>query len=145
MALDFLTLGIPVVFTLAIVYGALETASPIKNKKSNALISVIIALFVATYEPAVSFINGVLPYAIALFVVVFFLGFLKKTFGSDKKGKKDSTGLFLSLGLILIFLAYQQGGGGVLDLGFSSEMITTAGIVIVLIILYTAYKMDKEK
>lgn len=141
---DFLTLGIPFFFTLAVVYGALQTAKVFENKRINGLIAVVLAAFVITSTPTLSFLNVILPYAIALFVVIFLLHFLKKAFQSEK-GHGNYTGLFISLGLILLFFAHQQSIGGVIDLGFSKEFLTTAAVVVVLIILYGAYQAGVKK
>ncbi len=139
MAADFITWGVPFIFTLAIVYGSLETAAVFKNTKVNALIAVAIAFFVLTYPPAISYVNSVLPYAVGLFVVVFFIGFVKKMFIGDEK-KTDFRLLGLSMGMLLLFLSYQNAGGGFLNVGFSEEFITVAAIVLVLLLLYYGMK-----
>ncbi len=133
---------IPLFFVLAIVYGALEFGSPIKNKSANILISVIIAFVAATSAEVVQLVIDVLPYAAIFFIIVFFLGFIKKSF---KDHEKDYTLIVIIAGLVLIFMASQ--GMDILNafLPYSFPITTEnflliIGIVIIIAIFYATYK-----
>ncbi|MBM3303766.1 MAG: hypothetical protein FJY76_01615 [Candidatus Aenigmarchaeota archaeon] len=144
LGLDPSTLNflLPFLLMLAIVYGALQMASPIKNKGANFIIALVFALFAATYQPAVDMINQLLPYAVVLFVVVFLLGFVWK---GAKDKKVDFTLLAIVAGLIAIFLASPMGQdlfgmaptSGPLS---ADNLAAAAGLLFVLIMLVVAYK-----
>ena len=97
---------LPFFFLLAIVYGSLEISKVFKNKAVNAIIAIVLGLF-AVITPGVSaFILTIMPYAAVVFVIVFFIGFLKSFFvGKDEE--KDYTIPVIIAGLILIFIASQ--------------------------------------
>ncbi len=133
---------LPFLLMLGIVYGALQMGSPIKNKGANFIIALVLALFAATYQPALDAINALLPYAVVLFVVVFILGFVWK---GVKDKKIDFTLLAIVAGLAAIFLASPMGQDifsaassyGPLS---SDNLAAAAGLLFVLIMLVVAYK-----
>ena len=137
-----LTFLLPFMLMLAIVYGALQMGSPIKNKAANFIIALVFAVFAATYQPAVDMINQLLPYAVVLFVVVFLLGFVWK--GARDK-KIDFTLLAIVAALAAIFLASPMGqelfgmaqSSGPLS---ADNLAAAAGLLFVLIMLVVAYK-----
>lgn len=152
LGLDASTLNflLPFLLVLAIVYGALEMSGPIKNKAARFIISLVLAIFAATYEPAVVMINQLLPYAAGLFVVVFLLGFIKSLFRGEKGKETDFTLLAIIAGLAAIFFAGPVGSGlfgTAASLGpISSEnLAAAAGLLFVLIMLVVAYKNWSEK
>src|SRR4030043_415702 len=108
---DLITLLIPFLFMLAIVYGALDVSGVFRNKRVNALIALVFAFFSLTYEPAILFINQIMPFAIIFFVAFFFLGFVIKV--ARKGVDKDYTLLIIILGLVLLLFATQ--GPGFID------------------------------
>ena len=135
---------IPFFFVFAIVYGSLELSKVFKNKGVNGIISIVVALF-TMINPAVStFIYGVMPYAIALFVVVFFIGFIRGLFSGDKKGDKDYTLPVIIVGLLLIFVASQRDtiSRWLPSLSFlgSDNFMVVVVLFLIAIILYATYK-----
>ena len=138
---ELLTLAMPFLFILAIVYGALEMSGVFKNKAVNAIIAIVISFFAISSSQFIEFIYSILPYAAILFVVVFFLGFITSPFrgkGREKKGM-DYTLLAVVAGLVLIFLANQP---GILNLQ-DSNLITLIGFIIIIVIFYAAYKQKE--
>jgi hypothetical protein len=147
---DLITSIIPFMFMLAIVYGALDVSGVFKNRRVNALIAAVFALFTLTYAPAAEFITGVMPFAIIFFVVFFFLGFvikIAKKGVEDEKGNKDFTLLIIILGLVLLLFATQ--GPGIINSflpGFeeqASNIMVAAAVVFIGVILMAAYRLSK--
>jgi len=136
---------LPFFFVLAVVFGALEVSGVFKNRGVNGLISVVVALF-AIINPSVSaIIYAIMPYAIIIFIIFFFLGFIIKFFSSDEKGKpKDLTLPVIIAGLILIFLAsYGENLSSMFpSMGFfsSDNFIVVVILVVVMIALFATYK-----
>jgi hypothetical protein len=149
---DIISLMIPFLFMLAIVYGALDVAGVFKNRRVNAVIAVVFAFFTLTYSPAIEFINQMMPFAIIFFVVFFFIGFVVKAASkglSDETGKKDFNLLIIILGLILLLFATQ--GPTVINSflpGFEEQagsIMVISAVVFILVIFLSAYKLSKEK
>ncbi len=142
---NFMDFAIPFFLVLAIAYGALEMGAPFKNKGAKMIIALILAFFTASQYEFVTFIFAVLPYAVVLFVVVFLIGFIKKSF--PKVGGKGgiNTGLLLVIiTLIIIFLA-NQGTDLINDwlpYGFvtSENLVLILGIALIIGILYLVSK-----
>ena len=144
---DLITLMIPFLFMLAIVYGALDVSGVFKNRRVNAVIALVFAIFTLTYEPAVNFVNQIMPFALIFFVVFFFIGFVIKI--AKKGAEKDFTLLIIIAGLILLLLGTQGAGfiGNFMP-GFEEQgnnILVIAGIVFIGVIFLAAYKMTKEK
>jgi hypothetical protein len=145
---DIISLMVPFLFMLAIVYGALDVAGVFRNRRVNALIALVFAFFTLTYAPAIEFINQIMPFAIMFFVVFFFLGFVIKI---AKKGvDKDYNLLIIILGLILLLFA-TQGPGFISSFapGFEEQgnnIMVISAVVFIGVILLAAYKLSiKEK
>jgi hypothetical protein len=99
---------IPFFFMFAVAYGGLEVSDVLKNRKINLVLGVVFGLFAASNPGTVDFINEVLPYAVILLVIFFFLGFLLSFVrGKGEKGKKDPdyTLIIIIAGLAMIFLS----------------------------------------
>jgi hypothetical protein len=150
---DLISLMVPFLFMLAIVYGALDVSGVFKNKRVNALIALVFAFFTLTYAPAIEFINQIMPYAIMFFVAFFFLGFIIKAVTKglkDEKGNKDFTLLIIILGLVLLLFA-TQGPGFINNFlpGFeeqASNIMVISAIVFIGVIFLAVYKLSiKEK
>ena len=139
---ELFTLGIPFFFVLAIVYGAIEVSSVFANKKVKMLIALAIAAITVANQQAVDLINQFLPFTAIFFIIIFFVGTMKKV--SDKN--KDWELILIIIGLILILLVRQ--GEGLRDyfdkgpLNYENFIILIASVVM-LLMFYTAYKKGK--
>ena len=144
---DIISLMIPFLFMLAIVYGALDVSGVFKNRRVNALIAVVFAFFTLTYSPAIEFVNSVMPFAIIFFVVFFFIGFMIKI--ARKGVEKDYTLLVIILGLALMLFATQ--GSGLISSflpGFEEQannIMVISAIVFIGVILLAAYRLTKSQ
>lgn len=144
---DLMSTVIPFLFVLAVVYGALEVSDIFKRKQVKLILSLCFAFVAMTTEFLTTFIMGVLPYAILAFIVLFFIGFAMSFFGGkgDKEGggKKDFTLIIIVLVLFLLFMSnygLEFFGGSVS--GFSTDELSAGiGLVVLLIIFYSAYKL----
>ncbi len=148
---DIISLLVPFLFMLAIVYGALDIGGVFKNKRVNGLIAIVFAFFTLGYSPATEFINQIMPLAIIFFVAFFFLGFIIKAVTKglkDETGKKDFNLLIIILGLVLLLFATQ--GAEVIGRflpGFeeqASNIMVISAVVFILVILLSAYKLSKQ-
>jgi hypothetical protein len=136
---------IPFIFMLAIVFGALDVSGVFKNKRVNALIALVFALFTLTYQPAIDFINQIMPIAIILFIAFFFIGFIIKM---GKQGvNKDYTLIIVIASLVLLAMATQ----GSLISGFLpglaeqwNNMVAAIAVVLVGVILFAAYRKGSK-
>ncbi len=130
MYLDFL---IPFFFVFAVVFGALEVSGVFKNKRVNTLVALVLGVVAASNPESAAFVNSVLPYAVILFVAVFFIAFLASPFrGKDRK--PDYTLLVVVAALVLLFLS-----GGETPF-VSDEIVQWAALGIVLLLFAFAYK-----
>ena len=152
---EILTLALPFIFSFIIVYGALEFTGTF-SRRVNSVIAAIVALFAMTVPQVSDFINSILPYAVILFVIVFFLALIITFFSKVKgpKGQEDAKAKarnlefwIIILGLVLLILATQS---DILDNMFpgSSDTFETvilgAGVLIILLLLYWAFSRGNE-
>jgi uncharacterized membrane protein len=137
---------IPFLFVLAVVYGALEVSDIFKRKQVKLILSLCFAFVAMTTEFITEFIMGVLPYAIIAFIALFFIGFAMSFFKEDKEGKKGEKDFTLIAIVLVLFLLFAANYG----LDFLDDMIpgmatgdfvTGLGLVVILIIFYSIYKM----
>lgn len=139
MTVITLTELLPFFLVLAIVYGALEFSGFTKNRGVITIISLVIAFFAVSSSQAVAFINSAMPYMAGLFILVFFLGFIKSFF----KGTKDWTLIIIILILVLVFLSslgYDLVSNWSPGSWLSNEnFFIIIGLVIFVLILYAAY------
>lgn len=151
--IDFMEFALPFFLVLAIVYGALELGAPFKNRAAKAIIALVIAAFAASSAEFSAFILQVIPYAAILFIVVFLIGFIKKSFFGGKKegkgGEKNYGLMIVVIALVLVFLA-GQGSTFIEDWlpsGFIStdNFILLVGVILIVAILYIVYKNWSEK
>ncbi len=136
---DIFTFGIPFFFMLAVVFGALEVGGVFQNRGVKIVISLAIAFFAATFEPAVGFIFGILPYATIFFIIVFFIGFVKKIF-TKEGGAKDWTIIAVILILFLILLISAEELTGISFGEQATIFIYAIGLIVILMIFYAAYQ-----
>lgn len=136
---------LPFLLVLAVVYGALGFSDVFKNRGVNAVISLVFAFFAIMNYQVVQFINQILPYAAGFFVVIFLVWIVLKPLRGDKKeGRKiDPVALIVILVLILIAFASLGSADYFPQLGFlqSENFLWGIGIIVVLVIIWKAYKM----
>ena len=141
---DLFTFGIPFFFMLAVVFGALEVGGVFQNSGVKVIISLVIAFFAASFEPASAFVFSILPHATAFFIIVFFLGFVKKLFtGQDKK--IDWTMIAVLSILFLILLINIEPLTGIGLGGQATNLVYVIGFIAILMIFYAAYQKWGEK
>lgn len=150
--MDMFMQMIPFLFVLAVVYGALDFSGVFNKNSVKGIISLAIALFALTSQFVIDFIYGVLPYAVILFIVVFFLAFLAKLFGGRKKegekgGERDWSLIVIVVILVLIFLASQ--GTDLVSTFLPSmpveNLMYGVGLVLILLIFYAVYQAQKSE
>lgn len=140
--------AIPFFFLLAVVYGALGVSGVFKNRAVNGIIALVVAFFGMTYQPFTAWLYSIMPYAIALFIAVFFIGFVTKLFKSKRGEPKDYTLILIVIGLFLIL--FVRFGEEVENITASLGMPVTyenlvgiVGIAVLIAFLYSAYKLSK--
>ncbi len=143
MAVEIFTNIIPFLFVLAVVYGALDYANVFKKNSVKGLVSLAIAFFALTSQFVIDFIYGVLPYAVILFVVVFFLAFIARLVGG--KGKERKIDWSLAMIVIILLLIFLASYGEDLVTSFLPSMpvenfMYAVGLVLILLIFYAVYK-----
>jgi len=148
MALELMTFMLPFLFMLAIVYGALDLAAVFKKKAVNVIIALVVAIFAVSNAGVVASIVAVMPWVAMLFIALFFIKFILSMF-KPGEGGRDYTLLIVILGLIAIFMLSQgtqliqdwlPGGFPVTE----DNLILIIGIVIVVAILFAAYKSSED-
>lgn len=129
---------IPFFFAFAIVYGALEVSGVIKNNRANLIIALVMGFFAVSNPMVTGFINAILPYAVILFIAVFFIGFVTSFFrGKEGKGG-DYTLLAIIAGLALIFLS--SGNSPLEGLSLSgSGLVPWIVLALIVLIFVAAY------
>lgn len=142
--------AIPFFFLLAVVYGALGISGVFKNRGVNLIIALAIAFFGMTYQPFITWLYTIMPYAIALFIAVFFIGFVVKLFkGRKGGGQKDYTLILIVIGLFLIlFVRFGEdieNWTATLGIPITYEsLVGIVGIIVLIAFFYGAYKLSKQ-
>jgi hypothetical protein len=129
---------LPFMLVVAIVYGGLETAGMFRNRAIRTIIAVVLGFFSITNYMIVQTINSLLPFAAIAFLLLFVLGFAKKSISS---GEKDNTMIIIILALGLLFIASVANAPGGFGLYQYTEFLWLIGVVIIGAILYAAYRM----
>lgn len=137
---------IPFLFVLAIVFGVLQVASPIKNKAANLIIAVTISFFASSYQPFLTILWSYLPSITWLFIVMFFIVFMMEIFGIRGKKAAEPDKVIISGVVLLILLTV---GWSVIKLipievpliGSGENLILFFGIIFTLMVFWGAYKM----
>jgi hypothetical protein len=140
---------VPFLFLLAIVFGVLELASPIKNRAVNTIISLAIALFAASYGPFLALLWGYLPSITWFFIVMFFLAFVMELFGLRKKGinPEDHASNMVALGAVFFILisvgwsVLQQFPVSIPILGGGQNLLLLLGLIFLMGLFWGAFKM----
>ncbi len=147
MAFDLLSLSsgadvsfvASLLFVFAISYALLEKAKVIETKGANAVIALVIGFFAASFAPLSQFLQSILPIAAVLLVIAFFIEFVRKLVGNDKKDAIPmATALVVSLALLGILwnrIAPNLPAG--ID---ATSLLWIIGTIIVIMIFYTVYR-----
>ena len=136
---DFLSLAtlMPFLLVLAVVWGGLDTSGMFRNRALKTIIAVVMAFFAISNGYVVTTINSYLPYAAIFFIIIFITGYVKRSLagGADK----DNTMIIIIVGLALMLIAsYANAEGGMYQF---SEFFWFIGVIAIIAILYSAYKM----
>ena len=129
---------LPFILVVAIVYGAMETAGMFRNRAVKTIIAVVLGFFAITNYQIVQLINGMLPYAAIVFVVIFVAGYVRKSMSG---GDKDNTMIIIIMALALLFIASLASSSSGFMLYQYTEFLWLIGVVVVVAILYGAFKM----
>ncbi len=146
------TFAIPFLFTLAIVFGALQLGSPIKNKAANLIIALVIAFFAATYSPFVTTLNAILPTITWFFIILFLIAFVLEVFGLRRKevGPGSSADKMMVTGVVLFILLslgisfFSNTVTQVPFIGSTQNLFLLVVVIFILIIFWAAYKVGAE-
>lgn len=143
MAVEIFTHMIPFLFVLAVVYGALDYSNVFKKNSVKSLVSLAIAFFALTSQFVIDFIYGILPYAVILFVIVFFLAFIARLVGG--KGKERKIDWSLAMIVIILFLIFLASYGEDIVTSLLPSMpvenfMYAVGLILILLIFYAVYK-----
>jgi hypothetical protein len=138
--LDFVYMEtlLPFLLVVAVVYGGMETAGIFRNRAIKAIVSVVLGFFAVTNYYLVQFVNSVLPYIAIIFLLVFIVGFAKKSLSGSEK---DNTMIIIIVVLIMLLtasVANSYGGYGLLQY---TEFLWLIGVVFVMAIIFAAYRM----
>lgn len=130
-------------FVFAVVFGLLtmkRKGDGLFNEKVNAIIALVFAAFSASYEPLVSGLQQFIPLASVALIGLFLLVFLKRAIEGKDSGKDKLPFMFV-IAVLLASLAFLWDAIGFSAFGLSSSnMLWIIGIVLVIIIIYAAYK-----
>ena len=129
---------LPFMLVLAVSYGALETAGMFRNRAIKAIIAVVVAFFAMTNYMIVQTINSMLPYVAIIFLLVFIVGFAKRSLSGSEK---DNTMIIIMMVLLMLLVASISNSYGGFGLYQYTEFLWLIGVVLVLAILFAAYKM----
>jgi hypothetical protein len=145
--LDFVSLEyfLPFLLVVAIVYGALETAGMFRNRAVKAILAVVMGFFSVMNYQIVQLINTYLPFAAIVFVLIFIAGYMKKSLGGRADEEKDNTMIIIIFGLGLLFIASIANASGGFNLYQYTDFLWLIGVVVVIAILYAAYRMGSNK
>jgi len=141
--LDFVYMEtlLPFLLVVAVVYGGMETAGMFRNKAIKAIVAVVLGFFAVTNYFLVQFINSMLPYVAIIFLLVFIVGFAKKSLSGSEK---DNTMIIIIIVLIMLLagsIANSYGGYGLLQY---TEFFWLIGVVFVMAIIFAAYRMKGQ-
>ncbi len=100
-------------FVFALIFGLLSYVktedkdkhkSTMFSKKVNAILALAIAAFAVMYEPLVVGLMTYLPIAAVIFIILFFIMFLKNALGSKENTSKTPFPTIVSLAILLLLL-----------------------------------------
>jgi hypothetical protein len=141
---------VPFLFVLAVVFGALNITNVFKSRAVNAIISLVMAFFAASYQPFTTALWGFLPSITWFFIIMFFVSLLVQL--SKPKGGKppDYTFRVIVTGIIFVILFSLQYyllslfPAAIPYIGGATNLLYLMGLIFVLVLFYYAYQSGKE-
>lgn len=139
-ATEFFPAVLTFFFVFAVVFGAFSYTR-IFERRINAVLAAVFALFSAAFPPLVTGLQAFLPIGAVIIVILFFFLFLRRMFEARQGQHVDAFPIALSLGIALVLLGVLWNRLNV-SLPFidSSNMLWLIGIVLVVLIFYVAYR-----
>ena len=146
MILDttMLPLATTFLFIFAIVFGLLTSVKEdrfFKNNKVNAAIAAVFGIFSASYEPLVQIMQQYIPIVSLLLIVVFFIVFIKKTFGHKSESSSDKLPRLVTLAMLLLLIGvFWNDVAHYLPVAVDpTAALWIIGLVIIVMIFWAAY------
>lgn len=144
-------------FVFALVFGLLSYVktedkdkhkSTMFNKKVNALLALAIAAFAVMYEPLVLGLQQYLPIAAAVFIVLFFVMFIKNALGGGKDDKQPKSNfptiVALAIMLALLGISYTSLTPYIPTGIDPSNVFWGIGILVAILFFWMIYKIKDE-
>lgn len=136
---------IPVVstffFVFAVVFGLLVSSKVGEfGKRINAIIALAVAAFSTTYQPLVSLLQDMIPFATIVLIILFFIVFLKKIAGGGRG--TDFLPIVVVLGILLLILTVVSDRlTPFIPSGFdTTNVLWIVGILVVILFFFAVYK-----
>ncbi len=126
-------------FVFALVYATLSKSSVIDVKGANVAIAAVIGFFAATFPPAASFLQSILPVGAVLLVLVFFLIFVRDLLGKGS-GDKLPAVVALIIALMLMAVLWERIIPFLPADVDPTSLLWILGVIIVLLIFYLVYR-----
>jgi len=149
MNLEFL---VPFLFVFAIIFGALsynqdKGGKTFFSKPVNVVLSLALSIFAAYYTPVTVTLWEYMPQMIWFFVIVFFLGFIKKLMSGGKGGMGAAGPLAISFLLLLTV------GWSILEaipfdipiIGTGENLIFLFGLIFIIALFWGTMKLGSGK
>ena len=142
-------------FVFALVFGLLsyvktedkdKQKSTMFNKKVNAILALAIAAFAVMYEPLVLALQQYLPIAAVVFIILFFVMFLKNALGGKDSTTKTPFPTIVSIAILLLLLGISYSSltpyiPAELD---PSNVFWGIGILVAIIFFWMIYKTKDQ-
>lgn len=157
---DLLRFTVSFLFIFALIFGILQITKrrvkiDEKNFKEerlfpervNVLLAITIALICVSYQPFINFIWGLLPISSIIFIIFFFIAFIRENF---RKEEKDPLPLLVSIGILILILGVF---GEFFNIPFQNyfplsqrDVLWIIGIILTILLFYFGYLSGgKEK
>lgn len=135
---------LPFFFVLAFTYGALNITG-ILDRKVNIVIAIVFAFFTLINITIYEIISSIIPYAVLVMLVCFFIIFVSRAIGSVFGEERKILGLFIILFFIALLFFFYRGSNSLLYFLSNDDLIYITGIFIFIFILYYLFlRKSKE-
>jgi hypothetical protein len=135
---------IPFIFSLAIIFGTLETTKIFKNKAVNFLISVALAFFTVSNVVFLDFVWSQLGIISVFFILMFFVIFIMKAFGVSGSKEKSVDALIINGAILFVLLSvsylYASSFPSVPFIGSGQNLLLLIFIAFMLVLFWLAYR-----